>query len=95
MKWIVYIIKRQSTLAMSQVKPAKKAAAPRAEEKGQKKAISSLRTKPEELPEIRHNCWMEWEDILMSLKEYFRHHFQDLESICPDPMLLTDVLASV
>jgi hypothetical protein len=76
---------------MSQDKPAKEAVAPRAEEKGQKKAISSLRTKPEELPEIKHNCYMEWDDILMALEEYFRHHVQDLESICPDPKLLADI----
>ena len=48
-----------------------------------------LRVRPEELPEITHNCWREWDDILMVLKEYFRRHFQDLESICPDPMILT------
>jgi hypothetical protein len=76
---------------VSPAKPANEAAVPRAEGKGQKKAISSLRTKPEELPEIKHNCYMEWDDILMALKEYFRHHFQDLESKCPDPMLLADV----
>jgi hypothetical protein len=80
---------------MSQVKPAKEAAAPRAEEKGQKKAISSLRTKSEELLELMHNCYIDWDDILMALKEYFRHHFQDLESICPDPMLLADVPSCV
>ena len=48
-----------------------------------------LRVRPEELPEITHNCWREWDDILMVLKEYFRRHFQDLEPICPDPMILT------
>jgi hypothetical protein len=51
---------------VSPAKPANEAAVPRAEGKGQKKAISSLRTKPEELPEIKHNCYMEWDDILMA-----------------------------
>ena len=78
---------------MSLGKPAKEAATPRADEKGQKSATFSLRTKPEELPEIKHNCYMEWDDILNCLKEYFRHNFQDMESICPDPMLLTDIPA--
>ena len=81
---------------MSLGKPAKETAALKAEEKGQgQKALFCLRIKPDELPEIKHNCWIEWEDILMALKEYFRHHFQDLESICPDPMLLADKPAFV
>ena len=70
---------------MSFSKPVKEAAAPKTEEKCQgKKALVCLRTKPDELPELRHNCWMDWEDILLALKEYFRLHFQDMESICPD-----------
>jgi hypothetical protein len=74
---------------MSHGKPVKEAAAPRTEEKGLgTKVLFSLRTKPDLLPEIRHNCWLEWDDILMALKEYFRLHFQDLKSISPDPMLL-------
>lgn len=48
-----------------------------------KTATQSLRIRPEELPEITHNCWRDWDEILMVLKEYFRRHFQDLESICP------------
>ena len=56
---------------------------------GTKTTIQGLRTRPDELPEISHNCWKEWDEILMTLKEYFRRHFQDLESICPDPMLIT------
>ena len=51
--------------------------------------IQGLRVRPEELPEITHNCWKDWDEILMILKEYFRRHFQDLESICPDPMIIT------
>ena len=74
---------------MSHRKPVKEAAAPRTEEKGLgKKVLLSLKTKPDDLPEIGHNCWLEWDDILMALKEYFRLHFQDLESICPNTMLL-------
>ena len=42
--------------------------------------------RPESLPEITHNGWKEWEDNIQRLKEYMRVNFQDLESICPDPM---------
>jgi hypothetical protein len=42
---------------MGHGKPVKEAAAPRTEEKGLgKKVLFSLRTKPDELPEIRHKC---------------------------------------
>jgi hypothetical protein len=51
-----------------------------------KTATQGLRIRPEELPEITHNCWCEWDEILMTLKEYFRKHFQDLESICLEPL---------
>ena len=81
---------------MSLGKPAKEAAAPKAEEEGHgKKALFCIRTKPEDLLEIKHDSWMQWKDILMALKEYFRLHFQDLESICPDPMVLADKPAYV
>ena len=74
----------------------KGAAAPKGEKKiTGEKSVFGLRTKPEELPEITHNCWKEWDDILMTLKEYFRLHFQDLESICPDLMMLEEVPAYV
>jgi Zinc knuckle len=56
-----------------------------------KSVTQGLRIRPEELPEITHNCWREWDEILMVLKEYFRRHFQDLESICPDHMMLATV----
>ena len=56
-----------------------------------KTATQGLRIRPVELPEITHNCWRDWDEILMVLKEYFRRHFQDLESICPDPMMLATV----
>jgi hypothetical protein len=80
---------------MSLSKPVKEAVAPRTDEKGQKKATFSLRTKPEELPEITHNCYMEWDDIMMALKEYCRQHFQDMESIIQDLMLITEKPAYV
>ena len=60
-----------------------------------KTALQSLRTRPEELPEITHDCWQQWDEILMTLKEYFRKNFQDLESICPDPMRLWELPAYV
>ena len=56
-----------------------------------KTATQDLRIRPEELPEITHNCWRDWDEILMVLKEYFRKHFQDLESICPHPMMITTI----
>jgi Zinc knuckle len=80
---------------MSLSKPVKEAVAPRADEKGQRKATFSLRTKPEELPEITHNCYMGWDDIMMALKEYCRQHFQDMESIIQDLMLITEKPAYV
>ena len=64
---------------------------PKIAEKGAPKmGVQGLRTRPEELPEITHDCWPIWDEILMTLKEYFRKHFQDLESICPDPMMLAE-----
>ena len=53
------------------------------------KNAAGARLKPVELPDIAHNGWKEWDDTLLGLKEYFRANFQDLESICPDPMKLT------
>ena len=76
---------------MSRVSPAAKtsekgAVAPKA---AVKTTLQGLRIRPDDLPEITHNCWKDWDEVLMILKEYFRKHFQDLESICPDPMLIT------
>jgi hypothetical protein len=31
---------------------------------------------PEELLEITHNCWKDWDEILMILKEYYLLHIQ-------------------
>lgn len=52
------------------------------------KASTWLRTRPEELPEIHHTDWRVYDDKLGSLKEFLRANTQDLESICPDQMLL-------
>jgi hypothetical protein len=77
---------------MSLSKPVKEAAAPRAEEKGPgRKSNFSLRTKPDELPEIKHNSLLDWDDMMLGLKEFLRCNFQDLESIIPDPMRLFDI----
>ena len=46
-------------------------------------------SRPESLPEITHNGWKESDANMLKLKEYMRSNFQDLQSICPDPMLLT------
>jgi hypothetical protein len=79
------------------VKSAEKGTAvPRSGESASSKTTTQgLRIRPEELPEITHNCWKEWDEILMILKEYFRRNFQDLESICPDPMRITEAPAYV
>jgi hypothetical protein len=68
---------------MSLSKPVKEAAALR-------KSNFGLRTKPDELPEIIHNSWLEWDDMMLGLKEFLRCNFQDLESIIQDPMCLLD-----
>jgi hypothetical protein len=76
---------------MSLSKPVKEAAAPRTDEKGPgKKSIFSLRTKPDELPEIKHNSWLELDDMMLALKEFFRRNFQDLEYIILDLLRLLD-----
>jgi hypothetical protein len=57
-------------------KPVKEAA-PRTEEKGPgKKSNFSLRTKPDELPEIKHNSWLDWDDMMQGLKEFLRATFK-------------------
>jgi hypothetical protein len=77
---------------MSLSKPIKEAAAPRTDEKGPgKKSNFSLRTKPDELQEIKHNSWLDWDEMMLALKEFLRCNFQDLESIIPDPMRLLDI----
>jgi hypothetical protein len=81
---------------MSLSKPVKEAAAPRTEENGPgKKSNFSLRTKPDELPEIKHSSWLDWDDMMQGLKEFLRCNFQDLESIISDPMRLLDIAGYV
>ena len=60
-------------------------------EKGTKRESSAIGdgVGPESLPEITHSGWKEWDPNLLKLKEYMRSNFQDLQIICPDPMLLT------
>ena len=75
---------------MSKTSLPKLAETPKSGQNGRLKiSLQGLRIRPEELPEITHNCWRDWDEILM--EEYFRRHFQDLESICPDPMMITNV----
>ena len=54
----------------------------------EKKPTASKSGRPTGLPEIQHDCWREWDEHLVILKEYLRVHFQDIESICPDPMMI-------
>ena len=65
------------------------------DKRSEKTTLQSLRTRPEELPEITHDCWQHWDEKLMTLKECFRKNLQDLKSICPDPMMLTELPAYV
>ena len=44
---------------------------------------------PEGLVEISHDCHKNWDNIIIALKDYFRDKYQDLESICQDPMTMT------
>jgi hypothetical protein len=77
---------------MSISKPVKEAVVLRTDEKGPgKKSNFSLRTKPNELPEIKHNSWLDWDDMVLALNEFLQCNFQDLESIMPDSMRLLDI----
>jgi hypothetical protein len=75
---------------MSLSKPVKEAATPRTESPGRKFNFG-LRTKPDELPEIKHNSWLELDDMMLALKEFLRCNFQELESIIQDPMRLLNI----
>ena len=68
-----------------------KGAAQSKSEKGEKRQSSAIidGVRPESLPEITHNGWKEWDVTMLKLKEYMRINFQDLQIICPDPILLT------
>ena len=46
-------------------------------------------TRPVSLSELTHNGLKEWDDTMLKQKEYMRANYQDLQSICPDPMMLT------
>jgi Zinc knuckle len=77
---------------MSLSKPVKEAAVPRTEERGRGRKFNfSLRTKFDELQEIKHNSWLDWDDMMLGLQEFLWCNFLDLESIIPDPMRLLDI----
>ena len=41
---------------------------------------------PAGLVEISHDCHKQWDSIIPKLKAYCMDNFQDLKSICQDPM---------
>ena len=41
------------------------------------------------LIEISHDCLKQWDSIITKLKAYCRNNYQDLKSICQDPMKVT------
>ena len=47
------------------------------------------RTIPAGLIEISHDCHKQWDSIIAKLKAYCRDNYQDLQSICQDPMKVT------
>jgi hypothetical protein len=53
------------------------------------KAERTTSGRPTSLKEISHLGWREWDGHMVDLKGYFRDHFQDMSSICPDPMKAT------
>jgi hypothetical protein len=53
------------------------------------KAETTASGRSTSLKEINHLCWREWDGHMVDLKGYFRYHFQDMSSICPDPMKVT------
>ena len=42
--------------------------------------------RPTTLREIAHTGWKDWDGHMAELKGYLRDNFQDMSSICPDPM---------
>ena len=53
------------------------------------KAERTASGRPSSLNEISHLGWREWDGHMVDLKGYFRDHFPDMSSICPDPMKAT------
>jgi hypothetical protein len=53
------------------------------------KAERTTSGRPTSLKGINHFCWREWDGHMVDLKGYFRDHFQDMSSICPNPMKVT------
>ena len=64
----------------------KGAAQPRSEKGGKsKKSTIGDGVKPENLPEIAHNGWKEWDDNMQILKEYSESTFKTLCQSVPTP----------
>ena len=61
---------------MSQRNEKGAAGAKTSQEIAPKRGVLGPRTRPEEPPEITHDFWQEWDEILMTLKECFIKHFQ-------------------
>ena len=53
----------------------------------------SLRKLREGLTEISHDCFKDWDPILLKLQDKLREHTQDLQSIVQDQLRLTKVPA--
>ena len=60
---------------------------------GSEKGANGKKSKPAELPEITHDCHEDWDEIMVTLKEYLRENYDDKESICQDPMRVTKLPA--
>ena len=65
-----------------------------ANDKGKKEPRApGSKAKSENLPELTHTGWREWDENMATLQEYFRDTYQDLHTIFPDPLRLTTVPA--
>ena len=65
-----------------------------ANDKGKKEPRApGSKAKNENLPELTHTGWREWDENMATLQEYFRDTYQDLHTIFPDPLRLTTVPA--
>ena len=62
--------------------------APPRKDEGAKGSLGKMAI-PEGLVEISHDCHKNWDNIIIALKDYFRDKYQDLESICQNPMMMT------
>jgi hypothetical protein len=67
-----------------------KGGAPSRKEEAETGSLGKLR---EGLTEIGHDCFKDWEPILLKLQDKLREHTQDLQSIVQDQLRLTKVPA--